>query len=131
MTVPWRDVFPAMTTQFRRDESHDLETTCRHVERMIASGCSGLVMLGSLGENAALTAQEKRRVVSAAIEAAAGRVPVIATVIETSTAAAEQDAREQETGLLSAAEVGDGGVKWNVCEAERNQNCRRRKAVGR
>ena len=96
MTVPWRDVFPAMTTQFRRDESLDLETTCRHVERMIASGCSGLVMLGSLGENAALTAQEKRRVVSAAIEAAARRVPVIATVIETSTAAAKQYARDME-----------------------------------
>ena len=55
MTVPWRDVFPAMTTQFRRDETLDLEGTSRHIARMIASGSSGLVMLGSLGENATLT----------------------------------------------------------------------------
>lgn len=96
MTVPWRDVFPAMTTQFRRDESLDLEGTSRHIERMIASGSSGLVMLGSLGENATLTPEEKRRVVSAAIEVAAGRVPVIATVVETSTAAAKQFARDME-----------------------------------
>ncbi|MGE0582164.1 MAG: dihydrodipicolinate synthase family protein [Steroidobacteraceae bacterium] len=96
MTIPWRDVFPAMTTQFHRDESLDLDATGRHIERMIASGASGLVMLGSLGENAALTPEEKRRVVSAALEAAAGRVPVVATVVETSTAAAKQYARDME-----------------------------------
>lgn len=90
MTIPWRDVFPAMTTQFRRDESLDLDATGRHIERMIASGASGIVMLGSLGENATLAPEEKRRVVAAAIEAAAGRVPVIATVVETGTAAAKR-----------------------------------------
>mgnify|MGYP001160711634 FL=1 len=96
MTIPWRDVFPAMTTQFRRDESLDLDATGRHIERMIASGASGIVMLGSLGENATLAPEEKRRVVAAAIEAAAGRVPVIATVVETGTAAAKQFARDME-----------------------------------
>ena len=55
MTIPWRDVFPAMTTQFRRDESLDLDATARHVEVMIDSGASGLVMLGSLGERRWLT----------------------------------------------------------------------------
>ncbi|GMU70357.1 MAG: dihydrodipicolinate synthase family protein [Steroidobacteraceae bacterium] len=96
MTIPWRDVFPAMTTQFRRDESLDLDATARHVEVMIDSGASGLVMLGSLGENATLDTDEKRRVVAAAIEAAHGRVPVIATVVETSTAAAKTYARDME-----------------------------------
>jgi 4-hydroxy-tetrahydrodipicolinate synthase len=96
MTIPWRDVFPAMTTQFHRDESLDLDATARHIERMIASGSSGIVMLGSLGENATLSPDEKRRVICAAIEAAAGRVPVIATVVETSTAAAKQYARDME-----------------------------------
>lgn len=96
MTIPWRDVFPAMTTQFRRDESLDLDATARHIEAMIDSGASGLVMLGSLGENATLEPDEKRRVVAAAIEAAHGRVPVIATVVETSTAAAKTYARDME-----------------------------------
>jgi len=96
MTIPWRDVFPAMTTQFRRDQSLDLDATARHIEAMIDSGASGLVMLGSLGENATLEPDEKRRVVAAAIEAAHGRVPVIATVVETSTAAAKAYARDME-----------------------------------
>jgi len=96
MTIPWRDVFPAMTTQFRRDESLDLEAGSRHIETMIGSGASGLVMLGSLGENAALAPEEKRTVIAAALEAAAGRVPVIATVVETSTAAAIGYARDME-----------------------------------
>lgn len=96
MTIPWRDVFPAMTTQFRRDESLDLEAGSRHIETMVGSGASGLVMLGSLGENVTLTAAEKRAVVAAAIEAARGRVPVIATVFEPSTAMAIGFARDME-----------------------------------
>ncbi|MEZ5531298.1 MAG: dihydrodipicolinate synthase family protein [Steroidobacteraceae bacterium] len=96
MTIPWRGVFPAMTTQFRRDESLDLEATCRHIETMIASGAEGIVMLGSLGENAALAPDEKRKVVAAALETAARRVPVIATVVETGTAAAKAYARDME-----------------------------------
>jgi len=96
MTIPWRDVFPAMTTQFHRDQSIDLDGTARHIETMIDSGASGLVMLGSLGENATLSPEEKRRVIAATIEAARGRVPVIATVIETSTAAAIGYARDMQ-----------------------------------
>ncbi|MBV6416656.1 MAG: 4-hydroxy-tetrahydrodipicolinate synthase [Steroidobacteraceae bacterium] len=96
MTVPWRGVFPAMTTQFRRDESLDLDATGRHIETMIDSGAEGVVMLGSLGENAALAPEEKRQVVAMALEVAARRVPVIATVVETSTAAARQYARDME-----------------------------------
>lgn len=96
MTIPWRDVFPAMTTQFHRDESLDLEATQRHIEVMLKSGSSGIVMLGSLGENATLSPGEKRQVVSAAIEAVDRRVPVIATVVETSTRAAIEYARDME-----------------------------------
>jgi 4-hydroxy-tetrahydrodipicolinate synthase len=96
MKVAWQDVFPAVTTQMRRDQSLDLEATARHIEVLIASGVSGLVMLGSLGENAALEADEKRRVVATAIEAAAGRVPVLSGVVETSTAAACRYARDME-----------------------------------
>jgi len=30
MKVNWKGVFPAMTTQFRKDESVDMEATTRH-----------------------------------------------------------------------------------------------------
>jgi 4-hydroxy-tetrahydrodipicolinate synthase len=93
-----------MTTQFKRDQSLDLEATARHVDAMLGVGAQGAVMLGSLGENLALTAEEKRRVVRAALEVAKGHVPIVAGVIETSTAAACRYAREMEklgaNGLL-------------------------------
>src|SRR5204862_7818941 len=49
-----------------------------------------------LGENTALEADEKRRVVEAASKAARGRVPVLSGVAECSTAAACRYARDVE-----------------------------------
>lgn len=61
MTTTWKGVFPAVATQIHEDLSLDLDLTAKHVETLIASGVSGLVMLGSLGENAALASEEKKR----------------------------------------------------------------------
>ena len=75
----------------RRDDpdaqgrSIDLDATARHLEVLIDSGVAGLVMCGSLGENQALDAAEKREVVEVAVAIVAGRVPVLAGVAETST----------------------------------------------
>jgi 1-pyrroline-4-hydroxy-2-carboxylate deaminase len=93
----WRGVFPAVTTQFHRNQSLDLELTARHIEVLIASGVSGLVMLGSLGENVTLMREEKLRVIRAAIEASRGRVPVLSGIAECSTQAAIDYARDLES----------------------------------
>lgn len=92
----WKGVFPAVTTQFKQDQSLDLEATARHLEVLLASGVSGLVMLGSLGENAALELEEKRQVMRMAVEVSRGRVPVLSGVAENSTAAACRYARDME-----------------------------------
>jgi 4-hydroxy-tetrahydrodipicolinate synthase len=96
MPHPWAGVFPAVTTQFRADQSLDLEATARHVEVLIESGATGLVMLGSLGENVALEPAEKRAVMEMTIRAARGRVPVLSGVAETSTVAGVRYVREME-----------------------------------
>jgi 1-pyrroline-4-hydroxy-2-carboxylate deaminase len=89
MSTPyWSGVFPAITTQLKRDQSLDLEATARHAEVLIRSGVTGLVFLGSLGENQALSAAEKRMVIEAMVEAVNGRVPLLSGVAESSTAAA-------------------------------------------
>lgn len=88
MNPSWQGVFPAVTTQFRSDQSLDLEATARHLEALIQSGVSGLIVCGSLGENQAMEPAEKRAVVKMAVEVAKGRVPVLSGVAETSTAAA-------------------------------------------
>jgi 4-hydroxy-tetrahydrodipicolinate synthase len=54
--------------------------------RLIEAGVHGMVMLGSIGENTALTPEEKRQVVRAAVQTARGRVPVLTGVAELSTA---------------------------------------------
>ena len=96
MTVAWSGIFPALTTQFHRDLTLDIEATQRHIELMLAHGSAGIVMLGSLGENVSLDRAEKRRLMRAAIEAVAGRVPVLSGVAETTTAAAVAYTRELE-----------------------------------
>jgi dihydrodipicolinate synthase/N-acetylneuraminate lyase len=100
MTTKWSGVFPAVTTQLKKDQSVDLEATARHVEVLIESGVNGLVMLGSLGENQALSPEEKRQVIEHTIRVVNGRIPVLSGVAETSTAEACRYARDGEKAGL-------------------------------
>ena len=81
----WQGVFPAVTTKFHPDERIDAEGTARHIDFQIRNGIHGLVTCGSLGEASTLTLEEKLEVAKIAVEAAAGRIPVLANVSETST----------------------------------------------
>ena len=65
----WSGVFPAITTQLKKDESIDLDATARHVDVLIKSGVNGIVFLGSLGENQPMCAEEKRLVIEAMVKA--------------------------------------------------------------
>lgn len=94
--IEWRGVSPAVTTQFRADQSLDLEATAAHVEHLLRSGVHGLIMLGTVGENCSLEPEEKREVLRAAVGAAKGRVPVLSGVAEFTTAAACRFAADAE-----------------------------------
>lgn len=84
--IEWRGVFPAVTTQFKSDQSLDLAATSAHVDYLIKAGVHGLIMLGTVGENCSLAAEEKREVMKAAVATAKGRVPVLSGVAEYRTA---------------------------------------------
>jgi len=103
MKPHWTGVFPACTTQLKRDQSLDLPATARHFEALIQSGVSGLIVCGSLGENQTLDPEEKRAVVRCAVETARGRVPVLSGVAESSTRAAVRYVRD-------VAQLGAAGV---------------------
>ena len=92
----WSGVFPAITTQMQKDGSLDLQATARHAEVLIESGVTGLVFLGSLGENQMLAADEKRLVMREMIAAVRGRVPVLSGVAETGTSEAARYVRDCE-----------------------------------
>jgi 1-pyrroline-4-hydroxy-2-carboxylate deaminase len=92
----WQGVFPATTTQFGRDESLDVGATQKVVNALIEDGVDGIICMGTVGENCSLTALEKRTVLAAVKEVAAGRVPVISGVAEYTTSLASQFARDAE-----------------------------------
>jgi 1-pyrroline-4-hydroxy-2-carboxylate deaminase len=92
----WSGVFPAITTQMHKDGSLDLDATTRHAEALIESGVSGMIFLGSLGENQPMTSAEKRLVMEAMIKAVNGRITVLSGVAETSTAEAVCYVRDVE-----------------------------------
>jgi 1-pyrroline-4-hydroxy-2-carboxylate deaminase len=93
----WSGVFPAITTQMQKDGSLDLEATAGHAEALIKSGISGLIFLGSLGENQMLTPEEKRTVIREMSIAVDGRVPVLSGVAEASTMEAARYVDESES----------------------------------
>ncbi|MFI2751858.1 dihydrodipicolinate synthase family protein [Cellulomonas sp. P22] len=66
------------------------------VERAVAGGASGVAVLGSTGGFAYLDREQRRRVARAAVEAAAGRVPVVVGVGELTTRDVLDLARDAE-----------------------------------
>ncbi len=96
MTVNWRGVFPAVTTQFKEDLSIDFTETQRVVDDLIRDGVTGIIAMGTCGENNSLTADEKRTLLKAIVEVVKGRVPVVTGVSELTTPAAAAWARDAE-----------------------------------
>ena len=103
MTMNWTGVIPAITTPFRPDGEVDHDFLARHASWMIEAGCTGLVPLGSLGEGATLTFDEKVEVMKTCVRAAAGRVPVAAAIAALST-------REAITLARAAQSAGCAGL---------------------
>ncbi len=78
MEANWSGVYTALVTPFQPDGSFDPTAMQALVERQILAGVTGLVPCGTTGESAAMTAEEHQLVVARVVEAAAGRVPVVA-----------------------------------------------------
>jgi dihydrodipicolinate synthase/N-acetylneuraminate lyase len=91
--MKWQGVFPAITTPFRDDLSLDLDFLPRHLEAMLASGCTGFVPLGSLGESATRSFAEKATVLEVCRKTLGGRAALVAGIAALSTAEAVATAR--------------------------------------
>lgn len=92
----WSGVFPAATTQFDQSLALDLEATRSVQAALIRDGVHGMVVLGTVGENNSLGPQEKREVLKTAVEASAGRIPILTGVSELTTGNAVAYARDAE-----------------------------------
>jgi 1-pyrroline-4-hydroxy-2-carboxylate deaminase len=92
----WAGVFPAATTQFDEALNVDLPATQAVQAALIRDGVHGMVVLGTVGENNSLSADEKRAVLRTAVETSAGKVPIITGVSEFTTANAAAYASDAE-----------------------------------
>lgn len=82
MTKQFAGVIPPALTPLTAERAFDRDSFARNLDRMIAAGVNGLFVLGSTGEAVFLTNAQRREVLATAVEVAAGRVPVLAGVIE-------------------------------------------------
>jgi 4-hydroxy-tetrahydrodipicolinate synthase len=73
-----KGVIPALTTPFKDDQSMDLDAFQELVDIVIKDGVHAIVPNGCTGESWALSDDERMDLFKAAVNAAAGRVPVIA-----------------------------------------------------
>jgi 4-hydroxy-tetrahydrodipicolinate synthase len=71
----WNGVMPAITTCFTTDLKVDRGFIAGHCRWLLDNGCTGVVPLGSLGEGATLSFDEKVQVVGTCVKAAGGRAP--------------------------------------------------------
>ena len=89
----FRGVGTALITPFTED-GLDLDSFRRLIDFQLAHGADALVVAGTTGEGAVLSAEEYRDLMACAVEAAGGRVPVIAGAGSNDTAAACARVRE-------------------------------------
>ena len=102
-------VFPYLVSPFDADGKIRGDVLGRLCDDLVKSGVHGLTPLGSTGEFAYLDNAQRTTVVRATIEAAKGRVPVVAGVASTSTADAVAQAKAYQKlgadGILAILEA--------------------------
>ncbi|OYU88615.1 MAG: dihydrodipicolinate synthase family protein [Bradyrhizobiaceae bacterium PARB1] len=102
-------VFPYLVSPTDHDGRIRTDVLARLCDDLIAAGVHGLTPLGSTGEFAYLNREQRRSVVQTTIEAAQGRVPVVAGVASTSTVDAVAQAKSYQKlgadGILAILEA--------------------------
>ncbi len=81
----FRGVIPPVIIPLKGDRTLDAVSFERSIDRMIEAGVDGLFFLGSSGEVAFLTNDERDRVLTAALKIVDGRVPVLVGIIDMET----------------------------------------------
>ncbi|WP_306316742.1 MULTISPECIES: dihydrodipicolinate synthase family protein [unclassified Streptomyces] len=103
LTAPLRGVVPPVCTPLDAHGDVDTASLTRLVGHLVDGGVHGLFALGSTSEVAYLTDAQRDTVLETVVRAAAGRVPVLAGVIDTTTPRVVEHARR-------AANLGADGL---------------------
>jgi len=108
--IEWSGVFHIMATPFTDGGELDTQELPRLVDAALATGITGLTLLGIAGEAHRLTDEERRRVVEGVVKEVRGRVPVVVGVSASGTHLATSFTRMAQehgaNGLMVAPPTG-------------------------
>ena len=89
-------LIPAMVTPFNRDLELDLDRAQELADRLVRGGVDSIIVNGTTGESPTVFYPQKMDLFRAVVEAAGGRVPIIANVGDNCTADTVGFARDVE-----------------------------------
>jgi 4-hydroxy-tetrahydrodipicolinate synthase len=93
-------IIPPVSTPLTEDYEVDTDSLERLINFLLDGGVNGLFVLGSTGEMAFLTDKQRATVMEVAVKTAAGRVPVLAGILDTATVRSiEQGRRALAAGV--------------------------------
>jgi len=112
--VGMRGIVPSLNTPFTADDRVDEASVRRLVERSIAGGAVGLLIVAVAGEQGKLSRAEKERVARVVVEVTGGRVPVVVSVtspdIDESESLAALARQAKADGICCQAPAGLSGT---------------------
>tara|TARA_R110002074_G_scaffold170118_4_gene332402 strand:+ start:32 stop:961 length:930 start_codon:yes stop_codon:yes gene_type:complete len=96
MSIEWKGVMPAVTTQFTKNDTLDLDMFKVNINAQLNAGVNGIVLGGTLGEASTLTDEERRILTRETVKIVGGAVPVLMNIAEQTTKAAINLAKTAE-----------------------------------
>ena len=96
-SVEWRGYWPAAPTPFAADGSVDEAALVAMMDHYVTAGVHGVMLNGTAGEWWTQSDNERRRVAKVAIDAIAGRIPVIIGCTSFTAAAVIELAQDAQT----------------------------------
>ena len=117
MSIQWKGVMPAVTTQFTANDELDLELFKVNIQAQLDAGVHGVVLGGTLGEASTLTSEELRLLTRETVAFVNGQIPVLMNI-------AEQTTKDAINLAKTAEEDGASGLmmlppmRYSACDAE-------------
>jgi dihydrodipicolinate synthase/N-acetylneuraminate lyase len=97
MSIQWKGVMPAVTTNFTSEDRLDFNMFEINLKAQLNAGVEGVILGGTLGEASTLLEEEKKELVLETVRIVDGNVPVIMNIAEQTTRGAIEAAQKAES----------------------------------
>ncbi|PJJ07766.1 4-hydroxy-tetrahydrodipicolinate synthase [Flavobacterium sp. 1] len=97
MSIQWKGVMPAVTTNFTSEDCLDFKMFEINLKAQLNAGVEGIILGGTLGEASTLLEEEKKELVLETVRIVDGKVPVIMNIAEQTTRGAIDAAQKAES----------------------------------